>query len=63
MIVEGRTIRTLAELRAFCDAVARVTVAGDGVRFSTPVDMRIVRLRQGDEVVHDLVVRPWRCGV
>jgi len=49
MIVEGRTITTLAELQEFCDAaVAAAHADPSDVRMHTPQNMRVTEVTRPD---------------
>jgi len=49
MIIEGRTIKTLAELREFCDAaVARSHADPASIRLHVPHDMRVNEIERAD---------------
>jgi hypothetical protein len=49
MIIEGRTITTVAELREFCDAaVAAAHADPASIRLRTPYDMRVNEIERAD---------------
>ena len=58
MIVEGRTITTLAELQEFCDAaVAAAHADPSDVRMHTPQNMRVTEVTRPDGAkVYDVSV-------
>ena len=59
MVVEGRTITTLAELQEFCDAARRRKGPrrSGRIRLHTPQDMRVFEVTRPDgRKVYDLQV-------
>ena len=58
MIVEGRTITTLAELQEFCEAAVAAAHADPAdVRLRTPQNMRVIEVTRPDGAkVYDLSV-------
>ena len=59
MIIEGRTIATIAELQEFCEAaVARTHADPSSIRLHVPQDMRVaeITLADGRIKVYDVLI-------
>ena len=60
MIVEGRTIKTIAEMQEFCAAAVAATRADPStIRLHKPQDMRVAEIPRADgSKVFDVLVSP-----
>ena len=60
--IEARTIRDLAELRAFLDQVDAVTDRSDDtIHLGTPIDIRLIEITLTDgSTVFDLETSSWK---
>jgi hypothetical protein len=60
MIIEGRTIKTIAEMQEFCAAAVAATHADPStIRLHKPQDMRVAEIALADgRKVYDVLVSP-----
>ena len=61
MIIEGRTITTIAEMLEFCAAAVAATHADpSAIRLHIPQDMRVAEITlAGGRKVYDVLIDTW----
>ena len=61
MIIEGRTIRTIAEMQEFCAAAVAATHADPStIQLHIPQDMRVAEITRADgSKVYDVLIDTW----
>jgi hypothetical protein len=61
MIIEGRTIKTIAEMLEFCAAAVAATHADpSAIRLHIPQDMRVAEITLADgRKVYDVLIDSW----